>query len=204
MTFVKLCGLMSEQDAAAAADAGADAAGMILTPGYRRSVTRAEAQKIRNALGANIRLCGVFVNAALEEIASFAADGLIDYTQLHGSEDNEYIRRLKQICPKLPVIKAFVVKGPEDIQATESSAADLVLLDGGTGQGLAFDRSYVSGMNRPFILAGGLTPDNVSQAVRELHPFAVDTSSGIETNGKKDPAKMKAFVQNAKMEDSGL
>ena len=191
MTRVKLCGLMRPQDAAAANDAAPDLAGMIVSPGFRRSVSRDIAAKIRRTLSKEISLCGVFVNASLEEIESYLAEGLINAVQLHGDEDNKFI-------------DAFVIQGLDDIRKAEASHADLVLLDGGSGQGAAFDHSLLSGVSRDYILAGGLDPDNVGNLVRYLRPWGVDTSSGIETDGEKDPKKMTAFVKNVRTEDSGV
>lgn len=204
MTRVKLCGLMRPQDAAAANDAAPDLAGMIVSPGFRRSVSRDIAAKIRRTLSKEISLCGVFVNASLEEIESYLAEGLINAVQLHGDEDNKFIDALRSAYPQIPVIKAFVIQGLDDIRKAEASHADLVLLDGGSGQGAAFDHSLLSGISRDYILAGGLDPDNVGNLVRYLRPWGVDTSSGIETDGEKDPKKMTTFVKNVRTEDSGV
>ncbi len=201
MTLVKLCGLMREEDAAAANAAEPDLAGVILSPGFRRSVTHDTAREIRTVLKQTIPLCGVFVNAEPEEILSCISAGLIDAVQLHGKEDNAYIDALHQAVPGVTVIKAFLVRTPEDIQNANASHADLVLLDGGTGEGKGFDQSLTIGIRRPYLLAGGLNPENIAEAVRSLHPYGVDTSSGIETDRIKDPVKMKTFVQTVRTED---
>ncbi len=204
MTRVKLCGLMRPQDAEAANEAGPDFAGMILSPGFRRSVPRKTAAEIRRILRRDIVLCGVFVNPASEEIARYLNEGIIDAVQLHGREDDRFIDSLRSSYPSVPIIKAFVIRGPEDLRTAQESHADMILLDGGTGEGTSFDHRLLEGIRRDYILAGGLNPENAAGAVRDLHPFGLDTSSGIETDGQKDPAKMKAFVKAVRTEDSRL
>ena len=201
MTYVKLCGLRSWRDALAFNESGADLAGMILSPGFRRSITSGNARGIRQALRDEIPLCGVFVNAEIGRIVSYTEQGLIDVIQLHGQESNDYIDTLRVHCPLQKIIKAFVVKSPADIEQANHSHADLVLLDGGTGQGDGFDYSLLEGMRRPYVLAGGLNSTNVAAVIRRYHPYGVDTSSGIETDGKKDPKKMTAFVDAVRRED---
>jgi len=202
MTFVKLCGLRSWRDAQAFNESGADLAGMILSSGFRRSITSGSARGIRQALRDEIPLCGVFVNAEIGRIVSYTEQGLIDVIQLHGQESNEYIDTVRVHCPLQKIIKAVVVKSAADIELANNSHADLVLLDGGTGQGNGFDYSLIEGMRRPYVLAGGLDSKNVAQVIRRLHPYGVDTSSGVETDGKKDPKKMAAFVNAVRKEDN--
>lgn len=194
MIRVKLCGLMTVQDAAAANRCKPNYAGMILSPGFRRSVTPETAAAIRQTLDAEIPAVGVFVNAQPEEIARYADRGIIQTVQLHGGEDAAYLRSLRQICP-LPVIQAFRIGTAEDLRAAEQSEADLLLLDSGTGTGRRLDWNLLKGFSRPYLLAGGLTPENVADAVRMLHPSGADVSSGIETDGRKDFAKMLAFTK---------
>lgn len=202
MTKVKLCGLMRMQDASAANEAAPDVAGMILSPGFRRSVSRDTAKQIRETLHRNIALCGVFVNASVEEIGSYLKEGLIDMVQLHGTEDDSFIDALRSAYPKTVIIKAFVIRSLQDIRHAEASHADFILLDGGTGEGAAFDHSLLSGIRRDYMLAGGLKSETVAPLVRRTRPWGVDTSSGIETDGQKDPEKMMAFVKNVRTEDS--
>ena len=121
-----------------------------------------------------------------------------DLVQLHGSEDEAYIGRLRERTDKL-IIRAFRVDGEEDIQRAQASTADYVLLDSGSGgTGKAFDRELLARMNRPYFLAGGLDAATVGEAVRRWRPYAVDVSSGIETDGKKDPEKMRTFVERVR------
>ena len=194
MTRVKLCGLMSAADAKAANLCRPDYAGMILSAGFRRSVTAETAARIRKTLDPSIPAVGVFVNAPTEEIAVCAENGLIQIVQLHGSEDAVYIRRLREQC-QIPVIQAFRIASSENLRYAEQSEADLILLDSGTGTGKRLDWTLLTGFSCPYLLAGGLAPDNVADAVSMLHPFGVDVSSGIETNGFKDADKMMRFTQ---------
>ena len=117
--------------------------------------------------------------------------------QLHGGEDERYIDRLRRLGGK-PVIKAFRVKTPGDVSAAENSSADYVLLDSGAGTGETFDWELLREIHRPYFLAGGLGPGNVEEAVRSLCPYAVDVSSGIETDGVKDVLKMEAFAASVR------
>ena len=120
---------------------------------------------------------------------------MLDVIQLHGKEDDTYIRNLRKHTDK-PIIKAFKITSEEDIQLAVHSTADYVLLDSGTGTGKTFDHSLIRGIDRPYFLAGGLNADNVAEAIREFHPYAIDASSCLETDGKKDRNKMIEFVNN--------
>ena len=124
---------------------------------------------------------------------------MLDLIQLHGKDDNGYITRLRELTGK-PIIKAFTVRTGEDIKAAVQSKADYVLLDSGTGTGKTFDHSLIADIDRPFFLAGGLTAENVGEAIEAFHPFAVDASSSLETDGKKDKNKMAAFVAAVRKE----
>lgn len=192
MTKIKLCGLMRPQDAEAVNAVHSDLAGMILSPGFRRSVTAETAGRIRKTLADSIPAVGVFVNAQIAEITAFAERGIIQLVQLHGDEDAAYIRNLRMVCT-LPVIRAYQIHSAEDVQQAARSDADIVLLDSGTGSGRAFDHSLLRDFPRPFFLAGGLTPETAAEAIERYKPYGVDTSSGIETGGIKDIAKMRAF-----------
>ena len=137
---------------------------------------------------------GVFVNAPEELPAQLLNEGIIGMAQLHGQEDEDYIRRLRKLTRK-PLIKAFSVKSEDDIKKAVKSSADYILLDqgsGGTGQ--AFDWTLIREMNRPFFLAGGIGPDNLERAIQEIHPYAVDLSSSVETDRWKNPEKIRRVV----------
>ena len=125
--------------------------------------------------------------------------GTIDICQLHGREDEAYIRRLRQLTDR-PIIRAFRIGSEQDIPAVQSSTADYVLLDSGAGTGKVFDWDLAQQVHRSYFLAGGLGIDNVEKAVQRLFPFAVDVSSGIETDGTKDEIKMAEFVAAVRKE----
>lgn len=195
MTRIKLCGMMQPKDVIAACGLGADYAGFILSDGFRRSVglgTFCELASYLDDCGTDTKKIGVFVDEPIENIMEYYAE-MLDVIQLHGGEDDEYIGELKKRSGK-PVIKAFRIRSESDVRLAEKSAADYVLLDSGTGTGKTFDHSLIKGIQRPYFLAGGLTAQNVGEAIDALHPFAVDASSCLETDGHKDKTKMAQFV----------
>ena len=201
MTQIKLCGLSRPQDIATANALRPDYIGFVFAKASRRYVAPETAAKLRALLDPGIRAVGVFVNETPEQVAALLSEGVIDIAQLHGAEDEAYIRRLRQLTDK-PVIKAFRL-GTADGAAEQAqkvlseamaSTADMVLLDSGAGTGMVLNWEFLKGFPREYFLAGGLTPENVGEAVSMLRPAAVDVSSGIETDGVKDAAKMQRFV----------
>lgn len=194
MTRIKLCGLSRPQDVEAANRLCPQYIGFVFAPKSKRYVSPQRARELKRLLTPGIQAVGVFVNEAPEHIAQLLAKGIIDAAQLHGGESPEYVASLRQLT-QAPLFQAFSIAGPEDIQAAQESKADWVLLDSGPGgTGSAFDWALLEEIRRPYFLAGGLTPQNVAQAVASLHPYGVDVSSGIETLEKKDSEKMTAFV----------
>lgn len=195
MTKIKLCGLKRPQDIQAANELLPAYIGFVFAPKSRRYVHPDRAEELRRMLNPGIIPVGVFVNETPETVAALLDRGIIDIAQLHGKEDAAYIRRLRQLTKK-PLIQAFRVDTPADVAAAQASTADYVLLDSGAGgTGTCFDWSLLQDIQRPYFLAGGLTPENVGGAVATLHPYAVDVSSGIETDGAKDKEKMTQFVR---------
>ena len=218
-TGIKICGMRRKEDIEAANACRPDYIGFILSPGFRRSVTPEEAEQLARRLAPGILKVGVFVNESVEKVVEAA--GFLDLIQLHGSEDNAYIRdlrgRMATSDPRglleatndprgrmtKPVIQAFRIRSADDLKRAMESEADYLLLDNGTGTGEAFDWSLIRDAEalkrgaaaKPWILAGGLGPDNVAEAVRRFRPYAVDLSSGAETDGWKDPEKMARCVQ---------
>ena len=193
MTKIKLCGLSRPEDIQTANELKPDYIGFVFAPQSRRYVAPRQAAQLEEQLDPEIPVVGVFVNESMETISALRECGIIDAAQLHGSEDEDYITALRELTD-MPIIKAFRIDGPDDIAAAEGSSADHVLLDSGCGTGTAFDWSLLQTIKRPYFLAGGLNLDNVQGAVEALHPYAVDVSSGIETDGVKDPEKMRKFV----------
>ena len=194
MTKIKLCGMMRPSDVITAKYLGADYVGFVLTEGFRRSVGMGTCCELKGYLtGSKVQKVGVFVDEPIEDIIKYYAE-MLDIIQLHGSEDDNYVRSLKTLIGK-PVIKSFTVTSEADIEKACRSSADYILLDSGKGTGRSFDHSLIKDLSRPYFLAGGLDAQNVGGAVASLHPYAVDASSGIETGGFKDKNKMAAFVE---------
>lgn len=191
MTKIKFCGLKTLDDIYAANELFPEYVGFVFAPKSKRYVTPAQAEKLRNALSKKILAVGVFVNENISKVAELLNTGIIDAAQLHGNETDDYVKNLRELTNK-PIIKAFKV------DAIEESSADFILIDAGAGDGKTFDWTLIKDLRREFFLAGGLNPENVGDAIEMLHPFAVDVSSGIETDGKKDFKKMTAFINEVR------
>ena len=194
-TKIKICGLRRREDILAVNEAKPDYCGFIIEfPSSFRSVTADEVRELVKELDPEIRPVGVFVNAPMELVRTLLDDGTLALAQLHGQEDESYIRELKTYTDKL-IIKAFSIKIAEDIEKALQSSADYILLDqGGGGTGKTFDWSLIPEIQRPFFLAGGIGASNLGQAIREIHPYAVDLSSSVETEKRKDPMKIRQVV----------
>ena len=167
MTKVKLCGLSRESDIAAVNKLKPDLVGFVFAKKSKRYVSPEQAEHLKSLLAPGILAAGVFVNEPVEAVAELLDRGVIDVAQLHGSEDDDYIARLRALTGK-PIFRAFKVKSEADFPAIESCAADLVLLDSGAGTGKTFDWSLVRSVQRPYFLAGGLDPDNIADAIAAL------------------------------------
>lgn len=201
MTRIKICGLTRPEDVRYVNTAKPDWCGFILNfPSSRRNVTPEQARALRAGLDPDIRPVGVFVNRPVEEVAALLNSGVISVAQLHGREDNAYISVLRTLAPGCVVWRAFQLRSQADLAAADASGADLVLLDNGRGTGQTFDWSLAGSVHRPFLLAGGLTPESIPRAVAALRPYGLDLSSGVETDGVKDPAKIQAAVTAAREE----
>ncbi|WP_017906546.1 phosphoribosylanthranilate isomerase [Pseudomonas asplenii] len=195
----KICGITRIEDALAAVEAGADAIGFVFYAKSPRAVTFQQARAIIAALPPFVTTVGLFVNASRCELGEILDAVPLDLLQFHGDETSAQCEGFNR-----PYIKALRIKAGDDIAAACQAypGASGILLDtyvegvpGGTGE--AFDWSLVpQGLNKPIILAGGLTADNVAQAIAQVRPYAVDTSGGVEqSKGIKDPAKIRAFIQ---------
>lgn len=200
MTKIKLCGLSRLCDIEVANELKPEYIGFVFAPKSIRYVKPNMAAELTAKLSPDIKAVGVFVNESVDTVAELLRERIIDVAQLHGNEDETYIALLRERTDK-PIIKAFQISSSTDIHKAEQSAADCVLLDSGAGTGTAFDWGFVKSIRRPYFLAGGLDADNVADAVKALHPFAVDVSSGIETGGVKDKIKMAAFVAAVRKEE---
>ena len=198
MTRIKICGLSRQEDIAAVNRWRPDYIGFVFAKSRRR-VTPEQAHLLKENLDSRIKAVGVFTNESLHAITELREAGIIDIVQLHGDETQEYIRALKQKTA-CPVIKAIQVQSSEQILQAQSLSCDMLLLDtfekgkfGGSGK--TFDYSLIPILQKPFFLAGGLQNSNIVQAVAEYHPFAVDVSSGVETDGLKDESKIRQIIE---------
>lgn len=195
-TYIKICGLTRLCDADAVNRFRPDYAGLVFCDKSRRYVDPGQARLLRQRIDPSILTAGVFVDAPMELIRSIYRQGTIRIAQLHGSEDDTYIEFLRKSEPGLEIWKAFRLGEAGEAQLSEAAAsrADQILLDHGAGSGSCFDWYSVGHFTRPFILAGGLTPENIADARSVLAPFMVDLSSGVETDGWKDPDKIRKAV----------
>ncbi len=193
MTKIKLCGLTRPCDIEYVNELLPEYIGFVFAPKSRRYISPEKAEFLREHLDDRITPVGVFVDEKIEVIADLIKRKIINIVQLHGNESEKYITGLRRVID-CPVIKAFRIESEADIVSANNSSADYVLLDSGGGMGKVFDHSLLKDIARPYFLAGGLTPENVETAVKQLKSFAVDVSSSLETDGFKDKIKMTAFV----------
>ena len=199
---VKICGITNLEDAMASLEAGADALGFVFCASSPRQISPAAAAEIIEALPPFVNTVGLFANSSEKAIAPVLAQCRLDTLQLHGDEPPGCCRNLG-----LRVIKAFRIRDEESLAGLAAFARETWLLDsfvpgklGGTGERFNWDLACrVNQSGRRIILAGGLTPDNVASAVRQVRPYAVDVSSGVESHpGKKDHSKLRSFIRAAK------
>lgn len=195
MVKIKMCGLTTMEDIRTVNELQPEYVGFVFWEKSSRKVDRSLALGLKEALLPEIKAVGVFVDEDPLVVAGLLNDGIIDIAQLHGNEDEKYLSLLRQKAPDKPLIKAFVINSQEDIRKAKESTADFLLLDSGKGTGRAFNWELIrnTDFQKPFFLAGGLSAENVAQAIKTINPYGVDVSSGIETDGRKDPAKMREF-----------
>ena len=193
-TKIKFCGLRREEDVKFAASLDAGFFGFILSDRFKRYVAPEKVALMKELVPSSAKTVGVFVDEPADYVTAASNTAKLDMIQLHGNESEAYIAEIKEKTG-LPVIKMVKPVSEDDIITARQSIADLILLDSGAGgTGKVFDWSLAEKLGRDYILAGGLTPVNVGDAVERLKPFAVDVSSGVETEGIKDFSKMKAFA----------
>ena len=201
MTKIKICGLTREEDITYSNELLLDYVGFVFAES-KRQIDFDKAEKLKGMLDQNIRSVGVFVNAPIDDIILLCRNKIIDLIQLHGDENEEYIRKLSGLVPN-QIIKAVRIKEKKDLLNISASNTPYLLLDAFKegeygGSGISFDWSLVQDVTKPFFLAGGLNPNNIGEALAKVSPYAVDVSSGVETNGTKDYNKMKDFVRKVR------
>lgn len=207
MTMVKICGITAEEDGLAAAKAGADLLGFVFYPPSRRNIGPQQAARIISAVsraGYAVQFVGVFVDERESYVQEIAARCHLDYIQLHGSEPPQLVARLAQ--SGLSVIKGVRIVDEDSLHELVRYSPQLYLLDsyipgtpGGSGEAFDWRVALLAKDLGPFLLAGGLNPDNVAVAVRTVQPWGVDVSTGVESSpGHKDHAKMRRFIARAK------
>lgn len=192
MTKIKLCGIKCEEDIKVVNEVLPDYIGFVFAGKSKRYISFDKAKKLKNQLDNRVKAVGVFVNEDIENIAYLVKNKIIDIVQLHGNEDESYINTLK-IKTNVPIIYAYQIKSKTDIKSINKNT-DFILLDAGAGCGETFDEALLEGFDNEYFLAGGLSIDNIKEKIMKLHPYGVDVSSGIETEGKKDAAKIIKFV----------
>ena len=190
---IKICGIRRKEDALVCNSYLPEYVGFMFWEGSRRYITPAEAEGLSQVLDKRIQRVGVFVDQPISDIAKADSSGIIDVVQLHGHEDADYIAELKSVTD-LPVIKAFAVRNGATADEINNSPADMVLIDSGRGgTGETFDWSFLEGITREYFLAGGLAPGNAAEAAK-TDAYALDVSSGVETDGYKDADKIRRFI----------
>lgn len=209
MTKIKLCGLTRECDIEYANELKPDYIGYVFVPDRRRFIPYETARQLTLKLHPDITPVGVFINETIGRICELVKNGTIRAVQLHGAETPDYVHELKAELEKIaepkvmtsdseafcPILQAIQIHSKADLEKAIQSPADYILLDSGTGTGKTFDWTLPENIKRDFFLAGGLGPQNVAAAIQTLHPYGVDTSSALETDGLKDFQKMKQFVE---------
>ena len=199
---VKYCGITKEEEIQHLQQLPIDYVGFVFYKKSKRYVDKEQARRLRAKLKPSIPSVGVFVEEEIPKILELLQEGIIQGVQLHGKEEEAYVLKLKQEMEKLgtkPFLwQAFILKEEKDIERANASPADLILLDGGKGEGKEAEAGLLQKIQRPYILAGGLSPENVIEKIKAFSPYGLDVSSGIEEQGedgvRKSPEKMDSFI----------
>ncbi|HCI18729.1 MAG TPA: N-(5'-phosphoribosyl)anthranilate isomerase [Lachnospiraceae bacterium] len=202
---VKICGLHREEDICCVNAYLPDYIGFVFYPESKRYVTGEQAQKLKEKLDPRIRAVGVFVNADPDEVIALLQKNIIDIAQLHGQESEEELRKIREQTGK-PVIRAVKVTEETNLQEAYQTDADYILLDNGMGSGKPFPWDVILKQlaqeelqekicRKPFFLAGGIDPENMERAAEAFRPYALDLSSSVETDGVKDPEKIRKLME---------
>lgn len=202
---VKICGLRREEDICCVNAYLPDYIGFVFYPKSKRYVTEEQARKLKEKLDPRIRAVGVFVNADPDVVIALLQKNIIDIAQLHGKESEEQLRKIREQTGK-PVIRAVKVTEETDLQKAYQTEADYILLDNGMGSGKPFPWDVILRQlaqeelqekicRKPFFLAGGISPENMERAADAFRPYALDLSSSVETDGVKDPEKIRKLME---------
>ena len=198
MTKIKLCGMTRDEDILVCNRLKPDYVGFVFWSKSKRLVTKDKAKHLKDLLDKDIKSVGVFVDEDINYVKELFNEGIIDVIQLHGSEDEDYIADLKSSLNNPVIIKSFKADTEENINLSLKSSADYIIYDPGKGDGMQFNWDKIKNVSRDYFLAGGLDSGNVGEAIKLLHPYCVDVSSGIESDGLKDADKMTAFANSAR------
>lgn len=201
MSKIKICGMQRIEDIEIINTFSPDYTGFIMSTQqkFRRQIPVDRAKEFKAVLNPGIKAVGVFVNEPVEFVASICREDIIDLIQLHGNEDEEYIKSLLHL--NKPVIKAVHVNSTEQIEKAVKLSCDYLLLDTAYkdkvgGGGVKFNWDLIpTNLQKPYFLAGGLSSENIIPAINTLNPYCVDLSSSVETNGFKDKAKIKEIIE---------
>lgn len=201
--IVKYCGITKEEEIQHLQQLPIDYVGFVFYKKSKRYVEKEQARRLRAKLKPSIPAVGVFVEEEIPKILELLQEGIIQGVQLHGEEEEAYVLKLKQEMAKLgtkPFLwQAFILKEEKDIERANASPADLILLDGGKGEGKEAEAGLLQKIHRPYILAGGLSSENVAEKIKAFSPYGLDVSSGIEEQGeegiRKSPEKMESFIR---------
>lgn len=202
---VKICGLRREEDICCVNAYLPDYIGFVFYPKSKRYVTEEQAQKLKEKLDPRIRAVGVFVNADPDVVIALLQKNIIDIAQLHGQESEEELRKIREQTGK-PVIRAVKVTEETNLHEAYQTDADYILLDNGMGSGKPFPWDVILKQlaqealqekicRKPFFLAGGISPENMERAADAFRPYALDLSSSVETDGVKDPEKIRKLME---------
>lgn len=197
-TELKICGLSRLEDIIAVNRHGADYAGFVFFQKSKRYVDPYKANELIELLRTDIKPVGVFLDEPLDNVVRIARLTGVEMIQLHGHESEEYVEYIKRTLDR-PVIKAYKASEEGALEKAANSNADYVMIDSGAGSGIKFDWSILQGFKRDYFLAGGLDPESVGEAIKILEPFAVDVSSGVETDGIKDEKKIAEFIKAVRL-----
>lgn len=193
---VKICGLNTQDAVEAANEAGVDFIGLVFAPS-KRQVTIEEATQLRKLIADSVQVVGVFKDQPFEEVQAAIEKVPLDIVQLHGKESVDFCKKVP-----VPVIKAFSIED-QDKRTEYEAFVEHILIDSPLpGSGELFEWERLAAVSTgPVFLAGGLTSENVQQAIEQVNPYGVDVSSGVETDGVKDPTKIKQFIQQVRGEE---